>query len=156
MIRRIVIKNGKKYIVNAAGWNDDVGPGAPEGTLWMQSTDQNWYSVNIIGTSGSATIYINQTPLAWQSPGEEAGNQLLLCNDGNSYVVYLTGTTPTVTLAVNQVPFTGSAYPKPDLLLGSITDTNYYMVTLKNNAGTIQPYVNQSYISASWVNKSGY
>jgi len=35
MNKRIIINKGKKYIVNAPGYNDDVGPAAPSGVLWM-------------------------------------------------------------------------------------------------------------------------
>ena len=158
MAKRIIIRNGKKYFVNVpdwdnhpAGWEDGIGSGGPQGTLWMMSTDNNWYPINVSGSAGVVALYVSQSALTWQSPGQDVGNQLLACDNGNSYVVYLSGTPPAVTFTVNQTPFTGSAYPKPDLLLKSITNGNFYMVTLHNNSGTIQPLVNQTYISASMI-----
>ena len=138
MHRRTIINKGKKYIVNCVGFDDAIGSGGSIGTLWMKSTDENWYSVNVSGISGSASISINQNPLLWHSPGQDVGNQLLLCDDGNSYVLYLTGTSPFVSFNITQVPFPGSAQPKPDLLLQSVTDGNFYIVTLhKNSSGSI-------------------
>ena len=93
MTKRVIIRNGKKYIVNVPDWGDSgdevgVGPGGPLGTLWMQSiTDGNWYAITLTGTSGSsvnsASLSVNQTPLTWQSPGQDFGYQLLLCPDNN-------------------------------------------------------------------------
>ncbi len=138
MQQRTVITKGKKYIVNCVGFGDAIGSGGSVGTLWMQSTDKNWYAVNASGISPAVNVSVNQSPLTWQSPGNDVGNQLLLCDDGNSYVVYLTGSPPNVTFTVNQSPFMGSAQPKPDLLLQSITDGNFYIVTLhKTSSGSI-------------------
>ncbi len=138
MQRRTVINKGEKYIVNCVGFSDAIGSGGSVGTLWMKSTDKNWYSVNVSGISPSVIVSVNQVSLPWQSPGDEIGNQLLLCDDGNSYVVYLAGSPPNVVFTVNQSPFMGSAQPKPDLLLQSITDGNFYIVTLhKTSSGSI-------------------
>lgn len=156
MIKKVVIKNGKKYIVNAPSYGDvggtdyGVGSGGPIGTLWMKSiTDNNWYAVNVSGPAASSAISVNQTALTYQSNG--SGNELMLCDDGASYIAYLTGVPNAVTFTVTQTPFSGSASPKPDLLLQSVTNGNFYMVTLKNTAGTIAPLVNQSAISASRI-----
>ena len=81
MVKRVIIKNGKKYIVNTVGYNDDVGPSAPAGTLWMQSTDGNWYQVTLAGTA----ISINQTPLTWVSPGQELGYELVQDTISNNF-----------------------------------------------------------------------
>ena len=154
-MKKVVIRDGKKYIVNVPdygtqiGWEGGIGAGCPQGTLWMKSTDGNWYAVNITGTSGSAATYVNQTALTYQD--NTSGVQLVACDDGNSYVVSLSGTPPTVTIDVNQTPFPGTADPKPDLLLKSITDGNFYIVNLIDNAGTIETHVNQTYISGSQI-----
>lgn len=155
-MKRIIIRNGKKYIVNTpdwdnnpVGWEDGIGSGGQVGTLWMISTDGNWYPVNTTLSQGTQHISVNQTSIGYQD--NSTGVQLLLCDDGNSYLTYLSGSPNNVVFQVNQTPFTGSAYPKPDLLLQSVTNGNYYMVTLINNSGTIQPSVNQNYISSSWI-----
>jgi len=139
MIQKIVVKNGKKYIVNTAGWNDDVGPGAPNGTLWMQSTDGNWYSVNVTGTSGSAAISINQTPVNLFT--NDIGYQLLYSNN-NAYQVYLSGSSGGVTLKVNTTPWIPSTNYKPWLNLKSTSDGNLYQVYLSGSVPAIA--VNQN------------
>lgn len=127
MNRRIVIKNGKKYLVNTAGWNDDVGPGAPLGTLWMQSiTDGNWYAVTLTGTSASAAISINQTPLALST--SDLGYQLISSNNGGAvYQIYLSGSAGSVAIKNALWPITSDW--KPYFLLQS-TDGNYYNVNV--------------------------
>ena len=128
MIKKTVIKNGKKYIVNAPGWEDGIGPGAPDGTLWMRSTDLNWYAVTLTGTSGSAAISINQTPLTWQSPGGDAGFELVYNNTTNKpHQVLLTGNAGAVAISVNQTPWSNLLDYKPFLGLKS-TDGNFYYV----------------------------
>jgi len=150
MTKRIIIKNGKKYIVNVPSWGEGIGSGGPIGTLWMKSiTDGNWYPVNVSGPPAASVVSVTQTSLGYQD--NQLGNQLLPCDDGLSYIVYLTGVPNAVTFTVTQTPFTGSNVPKPNLLLQSVTNSNFYMVTLKNNAGTIEPLVNQSAISASRI-----
>ena len=128
MIKKTIIKNGKKYIVNAPGWNDDVGPGAPAGTLWMRSvTDNSWYVVTLTGTSASAALSINKTASVWQSPGQELGYQLVLSNNGNVYQVYLSGSAGNITSKTAVWPIV-SDY-KPYLWLKS-TDGNYYNINI--------------------------
>ena len=148
-----VSKNGKNYLVNAVGWEDGIGPGAPPGTLWMISTDGKWYSVNISGSSSSAKLFVSQSALSWQPPGPDFGYQLLQGDDGKSYFVYLSGSSPSI--VISQSAYTGSATSKPNLLLQSSADGNFYVVGLHNNSGQISASVNSSYISASWVYQSG-
>ena len=125
MIKRVIIKNGKKYIVNTAGWNDDVGPGAPAGTLWMQSiTDGNWYAVTLTGTSASAALSINQTPLTLAT--NDLGYQLVL-GSGSVYQVYLSGSAGAVSSKTAVWPINDDY--KPYLWLKS-TDGNYYNVNI--------------------------
>ena len=145
MIKKIVISNGKKYMVNTAGWNDDVGPGAPMGTLWMISTDGKWYAVTLTGTSGSAAVAINQTPLGWQAPsiGQDLGYQLLQHVNGNVYQVYLTGNAGAVTMNVNQTPWTNPLDYKTSLFLKSVTDSCFYNVYV-SGGGPIVLSVNQN------------
>jgi hypothetical protein len=136
MIKRIIIKNGRKYIVNVCGWEDGIGPGSPTGTLWMQSTDGNWYAVSLTGTGVSTSININQTPLNLQT--NDLGYQLLYgISDGNVYQIYLSGNSGSVTLNVNPSPVVnpGTNY-KPFLVLHSITDGNYYKVYLNSSIST--------------------
>ena len=135
MQKRIVIKNGKKFIVNAPCWSDGVGSGAPQGTLWMMSTDNKWYPVNVSGSAPNIVVYVSQSALTWQSPSQDAGNQLLLANNGNSYLVYLSGSVPNVNFYVSQTPFNAS--PKLNLLLSSVTDGKFYVVALNATSGSI-------------------
>jgi len=144
MIKRIVLKKGKKYIVNCVGWEDGIGPGGPSGTLWMKSTDGNWYAVSITGTNPSATIYINQSPLQYYGNNfqtNDLGYQLLNGSGGNIYQIYLSGNAGSVTINVNLVPVLGVGNGKPYFNLQSITDTAYYQVYL--NASNVLT-VNQS------------
>ncbi len=129
MIKRVIIKDGKKYIVNCASWNDDVGPGAPPGTLWEQSiTDGNWYNINVSGSGMNAVIYI--TTSSWQSPGQDYGYQLVQATNGEVYQVYLSGSGTNATLQVAQTPWPIQSDYKPYLYLLSVTDGNYYDVYL--------------------------
>lgn len=129
----MVINNGKTYRVNCVSL-DDVGPSAAPGTLWEQSTDDSlWYAVNLAGTSASndLAISINQTPLTWVSPGgQDFPYQLLLCTDGNVYQVYLSGTAGSVIMSVNATPAPNNLDYKPYLLMQSLTDGCFYMVSL--------------------------
>jgi len=148
MQKRIVIKNGKKYIVNTPGWEDGIGPGAPFGTLWMLSTDGNWYEVTLNGTSGSfansSSLVVNQTPLTWAS--NDSGYQLLLCPQDNLvYQAYLSGSAGDVTMSISQVP-SGSAMAggdyKPYLLMRSTVDRYFYPVYAKS--GSIYLFTDQN------------
>lgn len=143
MQQRIIVNNGKKYLVNVPSWEDDVAAMGNVGTLWMQSTDNNWYTVNLSGSAGSLSLYVNQTSNGYVSPmGQEYGYQLVACDDGLTYQVYLHGISPAVVFTVSQVPYAGTSQPKPYLYLQSITDGNYYTVGLTNIGGVIQPTVN--------------
>lgn len=129
MIKKTIIKNGVKYIVNVPGWNDDVGPGAPAGTLWMRSiTDNNWFAVTLTGTSASAALSINQTPLTFAT--NDLGYQLVL-GSGSVYQVYLSGSAGAVTSKVAVWPL-NSDY-KPYLWLQS-TDRNFYKVNVSGSS----------------------
>jgi len=149
MQKRTIIKNGRKYIVNAPGWEDGIGPGCPTGTLWLKSNNGSWYAVNATGIAGSVTTVVNQTTIGYQD--NSLGSQIVACDDGKSYLVYLTGVPNSVTLTISQSAYgTASINAKPYLLLQS-TDRNYYIVGLHNNAGTIQTAINQTPISGSWI-----
>ena len=152
-----VNKNGRSYLVTAAGWEDGIGPGASIGTIWMSEGSASWYSVFITGSKNTAALSISQSTLPYGD--NSVGYQLVQCDDGNSYFCYLSGTPPTVTFNVSQSAYTGSATPKPDLLLQSVTDGNFYMVTLHDSVptggGLITAVVGPNYISASWVYQSG-
>lgn len=153
MQKRIVFNKGKKYIVNAPCLND-VGPACEVGTLWMQSTDLNWYAVNLTGTSASNNLapYVNQTPLTWQSVGgQDFGFQLLYCNDNNNvYQAYLSGSAGDVTMSISQTPWPSNADYKPFLFLKSITDGYFY--TLSAKSGSIYLYPNPN--SRIWADLS--
>jgi hypothetical protein len=156
-MRRILVNNkGKKYWVNVAdGCGDDggVGPGASVGTLWMSTNTGSWYRVYITGSTPAASLAVSQSVLPYGD--NSVGWNLLLCDDTHNYQVYLKGNPPTVTFNVSQSVYSGSASPKPDLLLQSVNDGNFYMVYLHNSASVIQALVNQTFISASWVYQSG-
>lgn len=150
MQRRVIISNGKRFLVNVAGFSEDVGPSAPMGTLWMQSiTDGFWYEINVTGTSGSTAIYVNPTPLTWQSPGQDFGYQLLLCpDDGKVYQTYLSGSGNNVTMSVSQTPWASNADYKPYLLLESKTDGYMYPVFIRS--GSIYFKIEDNY--RVWMN----
>ena len=136
MQKRIVITNGRKYIVNAVAW-DDSGPGsgAPPGQLWLKSTDGNWYAVSVTGTSASATVAINQTPLGWIDPGGQAfGYSLLKSTDGNVYSCSLNGNAGSVALGVSTIPWPKNYDYNPYWFLLSPTDNSYYHVYLSGSA----------------------
>lgn len=165
MHRLVVTKNGKKYLVNTpAGCADDfgVGPGASVGVLWMGTNTGSWYQLYVTGSGAGASLAISQSALPY---GDFApGFQLLTSNDGHTYQVYLKGNPPTVTFNVSQSVYSGSnllsgsfapASGKPDLLIKSVTDGQFYMVYLTTSAGVTTANVNPSYVSASWVYQSG-
>jgi hypothetical protein len=135
MMRKVVISNGKRYLVTVPGAGDDfgVGPGAPPGVFWMLSNDGNWYQVALTGTSASAVLNINQTPLTWTS--NDLNYQLVGDSGGNGkvYQVYLTGTASVVTLVVSS-----SAYP--------ISDSNFkpYLNLLSTDGYFYHAYVTGS------------
>jgi hypothetical protein len=151
MQKRIIINGGKKYVVNVCDF-DGVGSLCPAGTLWMQSSDSNWYFVNLTGTSGSnnLAVYVNQTPLDWQSPGQDFPYQLLYnISNGNVYQVYLSGTAGSVTILVNSTPAPSNMDYKPYLYLQSITDGSFHIVSLSGvppvltieDNGTVTPNI---------------
>ena len=146
MIRRTIIKNGKKYLVNAPGWEDGIGSLAPPGTLWEQSiTDNSWYSVNVFGPSGSVVTYVNSTPLTWQSPGQDFGYQLLYNDfDGNVYQVYLSGSGIDADLLISQTPWPLNSDYKPYLFLQSVTDNYFYKVYASGSVGSVELVVDQN------------
>lgn len=143
MMRLIRIVNGKKYLVNAPGWNDDVGSSTQLGHMWLQSNDGNWYDVSLQGSSGSVSININPTPLNWASPGQDFPYQLLFDQSNSKvYQVYLTGTGAGTTLNVSQSAYPNSSSYKPYMLLQS-TDSRFYPVYV-SGTGPITIQVNQN------------
>ena len=141
MQKRIVINNGKKYIVNCPS-SEDVGPACEPGTLWMQSTDLLWYAVNLTGTSASNDlgIYVNQTPLAWESVGGQDFGFQLLTYSSSVYQVYLSGSAGDVTCSIAQTPwFGGNSDGKPYLLLSSLTDGYFYVVSAQSGSMYLYP-----------------
>jgi len=140
MERRIVKKDGKKYLVNVSGYNDDVGPLAPAGTLWLQSiTDNLWYSVNLTGTSASAARYVNPVSLDWQSVGgQDFGYQLVQNITNNQvYQVYLSGSGAAATVLVSNNSWSLNTDYKPYLYLTSISDNNFYIVNITGSVALI-------------------
>ena len=151
MQRRVVISKGKRFLVNAPSWGDGVGPGASIGTLWMSEGSASWFAVSVTG-HGSASLQVSASAFP-NYTDNSLGYQLLAANDGRSYFIYLRGTPPS--LQVSQSAYTGSASPKPNLLLQSTTDSNFYPVYLQNNAGVISLVVSPNYISSSLIYQSG-
>jgi len=154
MQRRVVFSKGKRFLVNAVGWEDGIGPGASIGTLWMSEGSASWYPIFITGSKNTATLVVSQSVLP-NYTDNSVGYQLLAGDDGRSYFVYLSGNPPTVTFNVSQSAYTGSASPKPDLLLQSTTDNNFYKVYIHNSGGVKTAVVDPLYVSASWVYQSG-
>ncbi len=156
MMRKVVISNGRKYLVTVPGGvdNEGVGPGSPIGSFWMVSFSGSWFQVSAQFSSSATAVYVSQSVLTYQS--NDLGIQLISCNDSHSYYCYLTGNPPTVTFVVSQSAYTGSDQPKPNILLHSITDNNFYLMDLKNVGGTISTNFNPNPYSASMVYGLGY
>lgn len=156
MQQRVVVNNGKRYIVNTVGWEDGVGAGFPLGALVMKSiTDKFWYIIYASGSANDVSASVSQSALSFPTESYFDQNypyQLLGFDATSSYVVYLSGSAPNTALVVSQSRFTGSSEPKPSLLLQNITDGNYYTAYLSASAGAIGLFVNQTMVSASWVN----
>lgn len=144
MYQRFVMHNGRRYVVNAVGWDDSgVGSGAPPGQQWMQSDDGNWYPVALTGTSASIAISVGQAPLGWIDPGGQAFGYQLLKNptDGLTYKVTLSGSAGSVTIQVEPDPWPNTNDGKPYLTLRSPVDTYFYPVGLTGSAPPVL-YVN--------------
>ena len=163
MIKRVIVKNGVKYIVNTVGWSEDVGPTGPAGSLFMQSiTDGLWYAVSLTGTSASAIVFVNKTPLPWQSSGQDFGYQFVYNNiDGKTYQVYLSGSAASVSVKVNPTAVVNPPNAKPLLWLASNTDMSFYNVYLSGSPNpalsvdqnskwlSIQPGISP-FVTGSW------
>ena len=154
MQKRIVITNGRKYIVNAVAW-DDSGPGsgAPAGQIWLKSTDGNWYAVSVTGTSSSAALVVNQTPLGWIDPGGQAfGYSLIKSNDGNVYSCSLSGSGGHTAVVVSSTPWSNQNDYNPFWFLQSPTDGCYYNVALSGSSPPVL-VVNQNSKANVLVNR---
>ena len=140
MQKRIVVSNGKRFLVNVPGWEDGVGAGCPSGTAWL-SDGTDWYSVQLTGLSGSLSF---QTPtqLIIPSVGQYAndyGFQLVMADDGLVYEVSIVAGA----VSIAQTPSSLQS-SKPFLFLQSKTDGAYYYVSAKNTAGTITLVINDN------------
>lgn len=155
MQQKIVVNNGKKYIVNVSS-DDGVGAGFALGQLVSKSiTDRYWYVVVASGSNNNVTASVSQSRLDYFGTSSyydiNYPYQLLQATNGNTYALYLSGSAPNASLVISQSAYTGSAYPKPYLLLQNITDRNYYRAYLSASGTTITLSVNQTIVSASWV-----
>lgn len=129
-----------------------IGPGSPAGFLWMQSSDLNWYQISLSGSNPSASLYINQNPLTYGSSSDAGlyvdpqsfGYQLLQGSDGNVYPIFLTGNSGSVTMNVSQSTWPNIYDYKPYLLLRSITDSRFYIVSVLVTGGVSSLYISQS------------
>ncbi len=154
-MNQIYVKSkGKTYRVNAPS-SEDVGNACSPGSLWMQSTDLLWYSTNLTGTSSSnnLSIYVNQTPLNWVSPGgQDYGYQLLACIDNNAtYQVYLSGSTGDVSCSISQIPWAyDQSNTKPYLLLQSLSDEYFYPIYARSGSIYLFPNPNEKV----WLNNT--
>lgn len=119
-----------------------IGFGCEPGRLWMKSTDGNWYELTLSGSSGSAAISVNQTPLTLQD--NSLGYQLLQANDNKVYQVTISGSSGSVAIAISQTAWANSFDYKPNLFMKSLTDQCFYVVSAVNTSGTISLVVNQS------------
>ena len=157
MRKLVVIRNGKKYLVNTPDWGDSgdesgVGSPAPVGILWMRSiTDGLWYEITLNGTSGSfvnsSSLSVNQTPLTWTS--NDLGYQLLLCPDNNQvYQTYLSGSAGSVSMSISQTPWPISSDYKPYLWMQSTADRYFYPVYARS--GSVYLWTDQN--GRVWMN----
>lgn len=156
MQKRIIINNGKKYLVNVATDTGGVGAGFSVGQLVVKSiTDRYWYVVVASGSTNQVSASVSQSQLTYYGTSSfydiNYPYQLLTANNGNKYALYLSGSAPSATLIVSQSAFTGSADGKPYLLLQNITDKNYYRAYLSSSVATVTLKVDQTMISQSWV-----
>ena len=156
-----------------------IGAGFPIGTAVLKSpTDLNWYLIQASGSAGSVVLFPSQSSLGFTSGPLYAQNaytasytiapsffeqnypyQLLAATDGNAYAVYLTGSAPNVQVVVSQSAH-GPAYiksfdnayialAKPYLIFQSITDGNYYVMSLTVSAsGSVGYTVDSTLITA--------
>lgn len=157
MQRRIVVSKGKSYLVNAASNDDGVGAGFAVGQLTLKSiSDDYWYIITASGSYNNVIAFVSQSQLT--SFGTSSyydinyPYQLLSSTNGNTYAVYLSGSVPSASLVISQSVYTGSAYPKPYLLLQNKTDMNYYSAYLSSSVTTTSLIINQTMVSQSWVN----
>lgn len=127
---------------------DGIGSGCSVGVLWMKSTDDNWYEIALTGTSASAAILVNQTPLAWQD--NSLGYQLLKASDSKVYKTYLSGSSGSVTMSIQQTSQSNDYDYKPHLLMRSATDGYFYAVSASVSASVVSLVVNQN--SKIWLN----
>lgn len=125
-----------------------IGSGCDVGILWMKSTDDNWYQISLTGTSASAAISVNQTPLAWTD--NSLGYQLLRASDAKVYQVFLSGSAGDVTMSIQQNSQSNDYDYKPHLLMKSITDGYFYAVSASVSASVVSLVVNQN--SKVWLN----
>lgn len=181
MQQRVVINNGKRYLINVATNDDGIGAGFAVGQLVMKSyTDNLWYILTASGSAGSVAVFVSQSALPFQSgsswkqfdftassvpaPSYYEQNypyQIIAADDGLAYQVFITGSAPSVSVFVSQSAlYTASVTldnnavidrAKPYLLLQNITNGDYYRAYLWDNAGTIELAVDQTVISQSWV-----
>lgn len=125
-----------------------VGSGADVGTLWM-TLSGSWYECRITGSSGSAAVYVNQTALAWQD--NSLGYQLLKANNNNVYAVYLSGPTGSIQMSISQSAWSNNLDYKPYLLMKSVTDSCFYVVSASVSASVVTLNVQQqSKIFLNW------
>lgn len=155
MQKRTVLSGGKRYLVNVAT-DDGIGAGFALGQLVVKSiSDLYWYVVVASGSANNVTTSISQSKLETFGTSSyydiNYPYQLLAATNGNTYAVYLSGSAPNASLIISQSAYTGSAEPKPYLLLQNVTDRNYYRAYLSASGATISLSVNQTVISASWV-----
>jgi hypothetical protein len=128
-------------------FNFDVGSGASVGTLWM-TLSGSWYECMISGSSGSAALYVNQVSLSLQD--NSLGYQLLRAGN-DVYPVYLTGTAGSVSMSISQSEWDNNLDYKPHLLMKSISDGCFYIVSAEVSASVVTLEVNQnSKIFLNW------
>ena len=155
MQQRTVISNGKRLLVNVAT-DDGVGAGFAEGQLVLKSTtDKFWYVITASGSYNNVAPFVSQSQLAHFGTSSyfdiNYPYQLLQADNGKTYAIFLNGTAPAAALVVSQSAYTGSAQPKPYLLLQNITDHNYYRAYLHAVGASISLVTSQTVVSASWV-----
>jgi len=142
--------------VIAGGQDTDfgVGPGAPAGELWGKSiTTGDWYAVYITGSNvfpSNLTMSVLQSVLSWQST--DLGYQMVVADNGQSYFVFVSGSITSASVFVSQSSAGTSSLGKNPLVLKSVTDGNYYGVTLTSGSAGVSYVIGPNiYASGSWV-----
>ena len=123
--------------------------------------DNQWYSVQVSGSSPNAIPFVNPTPLSFGTSSYYDQNypyQLLAGSDGNVYKLELSASTLVVSQSIYSTPafvidVRGAVIYtcKPSLLFQSITDGDFYGASIELSGSEMALVVSQTVISQSLI-----